>query len=1023
MRLAGCRGAPGLAPAEGGRLGIAGARSGHSIGHWGKAARRGVLLGAVLCLALGAGRPSAALDPYKAITQYGHVVWTVEEGLPASSVLCVQQTADGYLWVGTMGGLGRFDGVRFSTHDPITGTEYPSTAILAMLRDQEGGLWVAPQLGGLLHYRNGTFSRVSGPTFQADEHVTALAENGRDHLWIGTSKGRLLSLGSGSYPEPAVHSHVPIRAITVDASGVLWAATEGGGLLSVRGASVTALTTADGLPSNFLSCLWAAPDGALWVGTYGSGLVRLWKGVPTVYTTRDGLSSDYVLCIREDRQGNLWVGTYGGGLDRFAPGGASRFTTKEGLSNDIVACLLEDAEGSLWVGTFTALEQMRDTSVTNYGSQEGLPGDLAWCTLEDRNGGVWVGTSHGLALFRDGRFKVFRKRDGLGDNLVWSLYQDPDGTLWIGSRGGLTRYREGRFTTFTTRDGLSNNRVLAITRDHRGALWVGTDGGGLDRFQDGRFSAYTTRDGLANNTVIGLLEDHEGRLWIATRGRTSILEGGKLKSMDINGVCFFEERPGVLWIGTYWNGLARFQGGEFRTCTRRQGLADDVIYRILQDRNGNFWMGSSRGIFCVAKSQVEALLAGKIPAVSCTTYGREDGLRNAECVGGCQPAGTVTRSGTLWFPTMGGVASIEPGAQAGSGKPPRVVLESVAADGRPMDPEHPVRLAPGTESVEFRFTALTFLSPKRVRFRYRLDGLDKEWREVTRRRSADYSRLPPGAYTFRVKASAGDGVWSQQGAQAEVVMEPYFYQTGWFYAIASLGLVLVGYGTYLWRVDELKRRERRLVALVADRTRQLEQANAQLKDQAGRLSAVNALLEGFSYQDALTGVANRRRLEEVLDSEWRRATRAGSSLALIVADIDHFKDFNDAYGHQRGDEWLCSVARVLSETLSRAGDFIARYGGEEFVAVLAGAEIAAAVAVAEEMRKRVEALAMPHELAGGSGLVTISLGVAAVVPGGGGTPEELFRDADGALYSAKQRGRNRVEAATARTPERSEPNG
>ncbi|MGA9750360.1 MAG: two-component regulator propeller domain-containing protein [Acidobacteriota bacterium] len=1007
-------------------MGIAGGRSRRFIGHGREAARRWALLGAVLCLALGAGQPSAALDPGKAITQYGHVVWTVEEGLPASSVLCVQQTADGYLWIGTMGGLGRFDGVRFATRDPVTGVEYPSTGILAMLRDHEGGLWVAPQVGSLLHYEDGRFSRARGPELRADEHVTALAEGGPDLLWIGTSKGRLLSLRDGSVTgdaEPTGLSDVPIRAITTDASGVVWAATEGGGLLRVHGRSVTVLTGADGLPSSFLSCLWAARDGSLWVGTYGAGLVRLSGGKATVYTARDGLSSDFILCIREDRQGNLWIGTYGGGLDRFAPGRSSRFTTQEGLSNDIVACLLEDAEGSLWVGTFTALEQMRDTSVTNYSSQEGLPGDLAWCTLEDRNGGVWVGTSHGLALFRDGRFGVFRKRDGLGDDLVWSLYQDPDGTLWIGTRGGLTRYREGRFTTFTTRDGLSNNRVLAITRDHRGALWVGTDGGGLNRLLDGRFTAYTTRDGLANNTVIGLLEDHGGRLWIATRGRTSILEGGRLKSMDINGLCFLEERPGVLWIGTYWNGLTRFEGGKFRTCTRRQGLADDVIYRVLQDRKGNFWMGSSRGIFRVAKSQVEAVLAGKIPAVSCTAFGREDGLRSAECVGGCQPAGTVTRSGTLWFPTMRGVASIESGAEVGIGKPPRVVLESVAADGTPLDPGRPVRLAPGTESVEFHFTALTFISPRRVRFRYRLDGLDKEWKEVTRRRSADYSRLPPGAYTFRVKASTSDGVWSQQGAKAEVVMEPYFYQTGWFYAIASLSLVLVGYAAYLWRVGELKRRERRLVALVADRTRQLEQANAQLKDQAGRLSAVNTLLEGFSYQDALTGVANRRRLEEVLDSEWRRAIRTGNPLALVVVDIDHFKDFNDAYGHQRGDECLCSVARILSETLSRAGDFIARYGGEEFVAVLAGTDLAAAVAVAEEMRLRVEALGMPHEFAGGRGLVTISLGVAAVVPGGRGTPEELFRAADGALYSAKQRGRNRVEAAKPRAPGRSEPDG
>jgi diguanylate cyclase (GGDEF)-like protein len=597
----------------------------------------------------------------------------------------------------------------------------------------------------------------------------------------------------------------------------------------------------------------------------------------------------------------------------------------------------------------------------------------------------------------------------LGDDLVWALAEDPDGTLWIGTKGGLTRLRGGTFRTYTSRDGLTNDRVLAILRGSGGDLWIGTDGGGLNRLEGGRFSAITTRDGLPNDTVTGLHEDAEGTLWIATRGDACALKKGGLEVVGVPAICFAEDPDGTLWMGTYGGGLVRQRHGKRRACTTRDGLYDDVIFRVLPDREGNLWLTSTKGIFRVSRERLEAFFDGRSPSVACIALGRGDGLRSGECTGGCQPAGWVARSGDVWVPSMKGVVRITPSPVRRSPVRPRVILESVSADGSEVPTEGGVRLGPGTESVEFRFTAPTFGVPEAMRFFYRLDGLDKEWRETQGARVAVYPRLPPGRYTFKVKVRAPDGTWGANETSLPLSLEPRFFQTAWFYGLAVLTLALLGYAAYLMRVQGLKVRERRLMAQVAERTLQLERANAKLEEQARRLAEANSLLEGLSYEDALTGVPNRRRFERVLDAEWRRAARAGQPLGVILADIDHFKAYNDTYGHQAGDACLRRVAKILAGTLGRAGDSVARYGGEEFVAVLAGAEGEPLRSVAEAMRQRVQAAGMVHERSPAYGVVTISLGVACVIPDEAVSQEDLLGGADAALYRAKQGGRNRVE--------------
>jgi diguanylate cyclase (GGDEF)-like protein len=327
----------------------------------------------------------------------------------------------------------------------------------------------------------------------------------------------------------------------------------------------------------------------------------------------------------------------------------------------------------------------------------------------------------------------------------------------------------------------------------------------------------------------------------------------------------------------------------------------------------------------------------------------------------------------------------------------------------PLSPQ--LRLKPGRHRIEFRFTALSLVAPEKELFRYRLKGYDPDWVSTSTRRDAVYTGLPPGEYTFRVIACNNDGVWNDRGASFTFVQLPRFYQTWWFLALVAL-LALGGvFGLVRLRLAAARRREAALTTMVEERTALLEERSALLAEQGRELRDLNRRLKDMSNRDALTGVANRRRFKEFLDTEWRRALRSRTSVSVLMVDIDHFKPFNDAYGHQQGDACLKRVAEAMSGELQRAGDLLARYGGEEFVVVLPGHGLDRARKVAERLRRAVEKLEIHTSVSGVAPCVTVSIGVANAVPQEKENPAMLVAAADRALYRAKDAGRNRVCAA------------
>jgi diguanylate cyclase (GGDEF)-like protein len=969
--------------------------------------KRALRAASVLLAAASIAAPRAqALDPGKAITQYGHDVWGVDQGLPQNSVQTILQSHDGYLWLGTEEGLVRFDGVRFLVFDRRTTPGFTDNYISALLEDAQGVIWIGTRQGGVLRYSDGEFRAWMKKDGLPNDFVRCLALDRRGRVWLGTDAGLARWTGEGfeRFTTREGLSSDAVRSICEDRNGDLWIGTRGGGVVRYHQGAFTAYKKTDGLASDDVWSTLAARDGTVWIGTAGGGLSHFSGDRFTTIPAGEGQRSAFIAALLEDRAGNLWVGADGGGVARLSSGRWTTYTARDGLSNDFVQAFLEDREGNLWIGTQGGgLNRLVDRSFTLYSTREGLSRDAVWSISEDRAGAMWIGTlGGGLNRLDERGVRVFMPRDGLPSDAVWSTLQASDGSLWIGTRGaGLARWKDGVFTRFGTAQGLPGDVVLSLLEDHRGTLWIGTSAG-LAHWTGRQFEVWSVRDGLPNASVLSLAESHNGEIWIGTRGGLSRLSDDKVKSWTTalglsNDTVYdiHEDASGELWCGTAGGGIDRIGTGSIRSYGSGDGLFDDVVYRILEDGQGNFWMSCNRGIFRVSRRDFDRYDHKEIRAIPSIAYSRADGLRNPECNGGFQPAGWRARDGRLWFPTIAGAAVVDPAHLRVNTSAPPVVLEALLVDGKPWPARSGIRVPPGKGNLELHYTALSFVAPERVAFRYRLEGLDNDWVDAGRRRVAYYPHLPSGKYTFRVTACNDSGVWAAQPVSLAFIVEPRFYQTVWFFLLCAIALALGGEGAYVLRVHRLKARQKELEDLVAERTRQLAEANQ--------------VLERLSLADPLTGAANRRQFERVLEFERRRSERTGAPLALLMIDIDEFKVLNDAFGHLVGDECLKHVADELMASVRGAGDLVARYGGEEFAVILAGTDGNGALILAERIRARVEALAIPLDPNRPGRRLTISIGVAGSRTVEQLSAESLVAAADQALYRAKQGGRNRVE--------------
>jgi PAS domain S-box-containing protein len=792
----------------------------------------------------------AALDPAKALDLYVQDNWQAKDGLPDIMVNQVLLGSGGHLWLATASGLARFDGDKFEVFTKHSTGALPSNVIGALCEDSQGLLWIGTG-GGLATYKNGRFSAFSGNK-NIPGNIFKLYLDSKGNLWIGSSGFGIACLNPGSakvntYTAKDGLSGDFIRSILEDKKGRLWVGTRSGLSRFMDGKFVD-YTKKLKLPNPFVRKIFQDSRGTLWVATYGGGLCQLQEKnkleIVKIYTTADGLPNNYTRTIYEDSSGILWLGSRAG-LSRMIDGAFSSTLTDERVEYNLVNSILEDREKNLWVGTETmGLYRLKDGTFKSYSLDNGLANGVALCVFIDNSSTTWVGMRNGLYRKKeqDTSFTQFSTPDEPFAYGINSITEDLQGYLWVGMEStGLKRLKkEAPFTvtTYTRQDGLASNTVRSLWADPDGTLWIGTYDGGFSRFKDGRFKSYTTEEGVPGNFVKTILRDRTGKLWIGTESGLALFNETDerfevfsrrqgLSGTNINVIHQDPVMDGAVWIGTFENGLNRFKDGTFLALTHENGLHSNSVFQLLEDGLGNFWLGSPKGISRISRQEIFAFTDGGQERISPVIYNESDGMISAQCTGGdTQPAGGKSPQGKLWFATTNGVAMVDPKQIKTNLIAPPVHIKQVVADDDltwyyQVDKAN-LSLPPAVKSVEFHYTALSYYAPEKIRFKYRLEGFDRQWKDVGNRRIAYYTNIPPGYYRFRVIACNNDGVWNYNGDDLAFYLKPYFYQTTWFYLLCGLILLFASFGIYRLRVRQLNRRRKELERLVEQRTRQLE---------------------------------------------------------------------------------------------------------------------------------------------------------------------------------------------------------
>ena len=920
-------------------------------------------------------------------------VW-YENQLPQGTVLSIVQGHDGAIWLATYGGLVRYSGGAFETFDQHNTPVFRSTAVTALTVDDTGVLWIGTLNGGLYRRAGHGFEAVSLPA--PIESVLGLIQDDDGVLWLATNAGLARRDASGIAVFDSAHGFPrgAFRGFAKDPAGGVFVAIESAGVVHVHDGRIEVLGLEHGLPSRVVYVLHRDGEGTLWVGTT-EGLSRYREGRFMPDTRVAALDGQRVFALESDRDGNLWAIVQGRGLCRLTATQVDCEGALPGLGKDIVRSMFEDREGNLWIGTTNSgvhrISDSKLVSVTGH-----LDTNSVRAVYEDAAGTLWIGTDGaGLARYQDHELQPFAHNDQLRSPFTRALAGDPAGNLWVGSIEGAARISpDGTVHNFGVKEGLPTAIVFAITPRREGGVWLGTTLG-LVRIVDDRLE---TVPDAGSADMRALYEAPDGRLWIGQRSGLRCFAHGKLDDCGIAGLAsasvfaFHPATDGSLWFGTSL-GLMRWRESVLDRYAERTGMVGDTVFAILDDRAGNFWLSSNRGIARIAREGLELLDAGAA-AIEPAWFGRADGMLSQQGNGASQTPAWRAHDDTLWFGTTNGVVMVDPAHLRRNLLPPPVAIDHVRADGSEFDPSRTARFGADADHLEFHYAGMSYVAPEAVRYRYRLVGYDEQWVDAGSRRVAYYTNLPPGEYEFRAAACNNDGVWSTQDAAFAFTILPHWYESRAFRLSAPIALLLLLAGAYRVRVWRVRANERALLREVALRTQELRSANAELR----RLASL----------DGLTRIGNRGAFEQGIARAWEDHRARGAPLAILLCDIDVFKAYNDSCGHQAGDAALIRVAGAMAELVRSADDLAARYGGEELALLLADCDERPASAVAQRLLEAVRSLAIEHRASNVAPWVTVSIGHASMVPRAGQSSEVIVRIADEALYRAKAQGRDRA---------------
>jgi diguanylate cyclase (GGDEF)-like protein len=999
-----------------------------------------VLLATLACLpARGQERWSALSDPV--FHRY-----TQDDGLPNPVCTALAEDSDGFLWVGTEGGLARWDGYRFHTYLPDARDPgaLRDNWIVALHTDPRGRMWIGTSAAGLARYdrtHDNFVTYPTGPNGLSNVSILAIADDTGGRLWIATDDGLdrfdpATGLFTTLRHEPDDPGSLPddhIGSVLRDEGGNLWVGTSKGLVRRPAGSNTFLRVTLAGAPAGTqVSALFEDQDGRIWIGTNGHGAYvaspSLGDPQPVHETGAPGdpLGSQWVYSIDAAGPGKVWLGTYGQGI--VAVDIATRQTTRirndpflpRTLANDTIWKLYRDRAGTMWVGSTDGLSRQDSVSgalLSVFGASNhpnGISESDILSMLPLSDGTIWLGLrTKGIDIIDPvrGRLKTIVPSaadpdDKLPRAFVWGMVEMPGHDIYLGTYRGLYRTDlSGSAVHRVPIDGREANLGVTALLEADDRLWVAGVNDGLWATSVGhepkRPSEHFDSAALTDPRLTTLARGNSGDVWIGTRNglnrltlATRKLEKipaspavpGGLSAGYISSLML--DQAGRLWIATMGGGIDVLVGQHdgkpvFHTIGPADGLPDSNVDTVLADRRGRIWAATDTGIAVIDPDNFTVHALHRADGVAVSAY--------------WSGSGAVTARGELLFGGIGALTVVRPERyQPWQYHPPVVVTEVRAGEKlvpsarfNDENASAELQVLPDANSLAVEFASLDFTAPEQNRYAYWLEGYDHDWVAAdSTRRLAAYTNLPPGNYTLHLRGSNRDGVWSQTVVHMPISVLPAWYQTIW----CKLGEVfgVIGFGLLMVqrRTAYLRRRQRELERQVAERTAELEKSKRQI--------------ELIAYQDALTGLPNRRMFIADFQKHLVLESRRAGRFALLLIDLDHFKQINDTLGHDAGDAMLVEAASRLQSAV-RHSDCLARLGGDEFAILLTDTvDMAAAEAICLRI---VESFTAPIPFNGIDMRTSPSIGMA-LYPAHGTNQDTLYKAADLALYDAKAAGRN-----------------
>lgn len=776
----------------------------------------------------------------------------IEEGLPQSSIYTMLQDKDGNIWVGTMSGVSRYNGMNFENFTKKNGLA--ENRVTASCLDKDGNIWFGHWSGGISKYdaAKKQFEAITPGKIEINKNINCILQDNSGKLWFGTEGQGIIIMENGNFTQLTSSeglSSDAVNALIQDKDGTVMIATSNGITVSKSGA-LSAYE--ENLPSNSIRSLFIDSKGNTWIGSTDKGVFKIGADKQMkVYNSSNGLANDNIRVIFEDSNGSIFLGTYDGGVSKYLPQLEANnykgplFQTisfKQGLSNDRVLSIIQDREKNIWIGTYLFLNQYFDEQFEIYGNNEGLENSLVWSAIQDKSGNFWIGTEGGLVQFipdaylTDGadknlesRYKFNKLTGKAGEILNTSaLYEDIKGNIWYTDFGrGVSRLNPAtkKIDQWDVEKGLPVNEVYAIAGDKNGNVWIGTNKGGLMKFDINteQFEQFTDKEGLGSNQVYTIFNDSKNRMWLGMlSGPLTMYDGTTFKTFtEKDGypskftLSITEDANGNIWFGAFDMGIYKYDGSTFKNYTTKDGLSSNTPFLLTTDDKNNLWIGSGLGVdkFNLKDETVKH-------------YEREDGFLGVEI----NPnAVCKDKDGSLWFGSIIGLVKynskneknneIEPITTI---KNPRLFFETAEI------PEDHV-FGWNNNHFTFDFIGTSLTNPKRVKYKYMLAGLDSTWSPVTKANSVTYPDLQPGEYTFLVKSCNNDGKWNSEPVSFHFVITPPFWKRLWFWASCGVaGLILIIL-FIKWREAKLRKENIILEKKVAERTETIRHQNIELE--------------------------------------------------------------------------------------------------------------------------------------------------------------------------------------------------